>query len=199
MSSFKQTKNINKFIKNAVYKSSFLFRCSWQDYPLYRSLAEMSVGIIGFGDIGKDVAKYCKAMGMTVNIVKRNTSSENPPFVDNVFPVNRLAECLKQCDYFCNLLPSTPSNRGFFSGDVLECCKEKKTVFINIGRGDVIDDQTILKALDNHWIGGAILDVFEVEPLPSNSPLWSHPGVTITPHNSGVRVGKEVTHLNILT
>ena len=158
----------------------------------YRSLSELTIGLVGFGEIGQEIAKYCKAMKMTVNSVRRDTNTPKLAFVDNVFSVQNLSECLKQCDYVCNVLPSTAATRGFFSGSVLESCKEKKTVFINIGRGDVVDEGSILKALDNGWIGGAILDVYDVEPLPDSSPLWSHPKVTITPHIAGLTRAKQV-------
>lgn len=158
----------------------------------YRLLSDITIGIIGFGDIGQEIAKYCKSMKMTVYSVHREISLPKMPFVDNAFSIQNLSDCLKRCDYFCNVLPSTPATRGLLSGNVLKSCKEKKTVLINIGRGDVVHEDSILKALDNEWIGGAILDVFEVEPLPCNSPLWSHPLVTITPHCAGLSTEKEV-------
>ena len=78
------------------------------------------------------------------------------------------------------------------SGSVLESCKERKTVLINVGRGDVICDEEILQALNNERIGGAILDVFEKEPLPKDSALWTHPDITITPHIAGLTTLSQV-------
>jgi phosphoglycerate dehydrogenase-like enzyme len=87
---------------------------------------------------------------------------------------------------------------GLLSGDVLQSCKEKKTVLINVGRGDVISNDSILKALNNEWIGGAILDVVEQEPLSKDSALWTHPQVTITPHVSGLTTSSQVNMHNAI-
>ena len=119
---------------------------------------------------------------MTVKAIHRTVPATKISFVDEGFSIEELPKFLQQCDYICNVLPSTPSTKGLLSGDILKNCKERKTVFINIGRGDVISCDSILNASNNQWTGGAILDVFEEEPLPSDSALWTHPQVTITPH-----------------
>ncbi|KFM65721.1 Glyoxylate/hydroxypyruvate reductase A, partial [Stegodyphus mimosarum] len=92
-----------------------------------------------------------------------------------------LNKVLEEVDYLCNVLPSTDETRGLLDDDVLKNCK-KKPVFINIGRGDIISESNIIKALKEEWISKAILDVFETEPLPPSSPLWQTPEVYITPH-----------------
>ena len=163
----------------------------------YRDLSELTIGILGFGQIGQEIGRCCNSMRMTVNSIHRSVPSTKFPYVDKCFSVQDLPECLRRCDYLCNVLPSTPSTKGLLSGDVLENCKEKKTVLINVGRGDVISNSSILKALENEWIGGAILDVCEEEPLPKDSPLWTHPQVTITPHVSGISTSKQVIFLKI--
>ena len=91
---------------------------------MYRSLSEVTFGIIGVGEIGQVIAEKCKLMGMTVNTVHRHVPSEKLPFADNCFELKNLPECLKQCDYFCNVLPSTSVTRGLLSGNVFESCKE---------------------------------------------------------------------------
>ena len=131
-------------------------------------------------------------MKMTVNSIHRTVPAAKFPYVDESFGVENLSECLKQCDYLCNVLPSTPSTKGMLSGSVLESCKERKTVLINVGRGDVIRGEEILQALNNEWIGGAALDVFEIEPLPKDSALWTHPDITITPHVAGLTTVSQV-------
>ena len=176
----------------------------WQEF-IHRSLFELTIGILGFGDIGKEIANCCKSMRMTVKAIHRTVPATKIPFVDESFSIEELPKFLQQCDYICNVLPSTPSTKGLLSGDILENCKERKTVFINIGRGDVISCDSILNALNNQWIGGAILDVFEEEPLPSDSALWTHPQVTITPHIAGftsdnqVNIGYTVALFNTIT
>lgn len=164
----------------------------------YRELSELTIGILGFGDIGQEIAKYCKSMRMTVNSIHRKVPPTKFSYVDESFSVEDLHECLKRCDYLCNVLPSTPSTVGLLSGDVLQSCKEKKTVLINVGRGDVISNDSILKALNNEWIGGAILDVVEQEPLSKDSALWTHPQVTITPHVSGLTTSSQVNMHNAI-
>ena len=176
---------------NLLTHESFIYRPSW-DVLDYRSLSELTIGILGLGDIGQEIAKYCTSMKMTVNAIRRTHPATKLPYVDECFCLENLSECLKNCDYLCSVLPSTPSTKGLLSGSVLESCKEKKTVLINVGRGDVIRSEEILQALNNQWIGGAILDVFEEEPLPKDSALWTHPEVTITPHVAGLSPRSQV-------
>ena len=173
-----------------------MYRACYKEF-CYRELSQLTIGILGFGDIGQHVAKYCKSMNMSVYSIHRTVPSTRYAYVDECFSVEDLSKCLKQCDYLCNLLPSTPSTVGLLGGDVLEHCKAKKTVLINIGRGDVITNDSILKALNNQWIGGAILDVFEQEPLLKESALWSHPEVTITPHISGLTTSSQVNIFDV--
>ncbi|XP_046576990.1 glyoxylate/hydroxypyruvate reductase B-like [Haliotis rubra] len=94
-----------------------------------------------------------------------------------------LLELLSSCDFLVNILPSTPETRGLLSGDVLSHCR-KKPLFINVGRGDIIDDESLLSALRRGWLSGAVLDIFTEEPLSRDSPLWGERDVVITPHVS---------------
>ncbi|XP_046547015.1 glyoxylate/hydroxypyruvate reductase B-like [Haliotis rubra] len=94
-----------------------------------------------------------------------------------------LLELLSSCDFLVNILPSTPETRGLLSGDVLSHCR-KKPLFINVGRGYIIDDESLLSALRGGWLSGAVLDVFAEEPLSRDSPLWGERDVVITPHAS---------------
>merc|ERR1712203_612739 len=82
---------------------------------------------------------------------------------------------------------------NLLSGDVLKLCNG--AVFINVGRGDVIDDESLLRALEKGWISRAVLDVFVQEPLPDASPFWSHPKITITPHVSAPTLPNDAAHL----
>jgi glyoxylate/hydroxypyruvate reductase len=125
-----------------------------------------------------------------------------------------LIKFLGKTDYIINVLPHTSDTAGLLSGDVLRSCAEKKPVLINVGRGSVIDEASILKSLEEGWISGAILDVFSTEPLPESSPLWNHPKVTstffgllgiapivshgpfaVTPHVSAVSLGPDIAEL----
>lgn len=178
------------------------FRKMWQDQQeckwdctltlKYRVMPKLTIGILGLGDIGQNLAKACKALGMTVWGVGRTDKSDRQEFVDHYTTLSRLPEVLQSCDYVCNILPSTPATKYLLSGNVLESGKDKHPVFINVGRGDVIDEKSLIHALDEGWISGAILDVFEIEPLPKESALWKMPQVVITPHVAGTFFLEEV-------
>lgn len=88
-----------------------------------------------------------------------------------------LPKFLRACDYVVNILPSTEQTKGLLNGEVLKNCEEKKAVFINVGRGNIIRETDLVRALKKGWISGAILDVFEEEPLPQTSELWALPQV----------------------
>ncbi|KAE9051382.1 hypothetical protein PR001_g1503 [Phytophthora rubi] len=96
-----------------------------------------------------------------------------------------LDEVLAKSDYLVNLLPSTSATRYVLNETNLELCRERSPVFINIGRGDVISEKTLIDALDKKTLSRAVLDVFEQEPLPKTSQLWEHPAVLLMPHVSG--------------
>ena len=159
----------------------------------YRVMPKLTIGILGLGDIGQNLAKTCKALSMTVWGVGRTDKSDRLEFVDHYTTLSGLPEVLQSCDYVCNILPSTPATKYLLSGNVLESGKDKHPVFINVGRGDVIDEKSLIHALNEGWISGAILDVFEVEPLPKESALWKMPQVVITPHVAGVFCTEEVS------
>ena len=166
----------------------------WQHTDCYRVMPQLSIGILGLGDIGKAVAKACKALGMKVwGIGRRERSADVPSFVDHYTTASSLPEVLQSCNYICNILPSTPATKYLLSGNVLESCKDNHPVFINVGRGDVIDEKSLVHALNQGWISGAILNVFEVEPLPKESVLWNMQQVVITPHVSALSFPHEVS------
>ncbi|XP_070174841.1 glyoxylate/hydroxypyruvate reductase A-like [Littorina saxatilis] len=147
-------------------------------------LRDSSVVLLGVGNIGKRMASLCNMFGMTVYGVTRTPveKGHGSPDVHHYSTTEDLPSTLSQGDYIVNMLPSTEHTRGLLDHDVLQVCKDKKPVFINVGRGDIMGEESIIKALRSEWISGAILDVFPVEPLPADSLLWKEPGVTITPH-----------------
>jgi glyoxylate/hydroxypyruvate reductase A len=91
-----------------------------------------------------------------------------------------LPDLLQNCDYIINLLPSTSDTTGLLNGDMLKHCAQKQPVFINVGRGTVIKEKDLVNALSREWLSAAILDVFETEPLPASSVLWTMPQVKYT-------------------
>lgn len=161
----------------------------------YRLLNKLTIGLIGVGEIGCSIAMAAKHFGMEVHgiVSKEIPINCRKPFVDKYyFSLQQLPKMLESCDYVCNTLPKTTKTNGVLMGSMLKNCKEKQSIFINIGRGNVIRDCEIVKALTEKWIGGAILDVFEEEPLPKSSPLWGFDNVTITPHCSGLSMDDEI-------
>ena len=111
---------------------------------------------------------------------------------DHIY-TNDLDSLLAECDFVVNTLPSSPATKHLLSGDRLKSAAGKSPVFINVGRGSIIDEDSIMRAVDSNWISHAVLDVVEVEPLAADSKLWGNPKVTITPHISGGPVA-EITY-----
>lgn len=140
-----------------------------------------TVGIFGLGEIGKVIAKRCKAFDMTVLGVKRTPSPVE--YVDKVYSSDDMDEVLRQSDFIIILVPLTPETVHYFDKAKLD--KMKKTAYlINVGRGPVVDENALIEALQTGVIAGAALDATEIEPLPENSPLWKMPNVIITPHTA---------------
>lgn len=175
---------------------------SWEgNIWTFRIFADLNVGILGFGVIGKEIVRILKAFHAKVWVLARTLprEDERSPFVDEYRTMNDIAELLSSCDYICNVLPSTSETKGLLGNGILQHCSAsdggKGAVFVNIGRGSIISEKDLLEALNKNWISGAILDVFETEPLPPTSPLWLMPKVTITPHVSGVTRAQDVAKL----
>ncbi|WP_170782903.1 2-hydroxyacid dehydrogenase [Ruegeria lacuscaerulensis] len=145
-----------------------------------------TVGVLGLGHIGSRSALMLRAIGFQVL-----GWSRSPKEIDGVTCLHgddTLPELLGQCDHVCAILPSTPETKGLFDADMLGTMKPRSQL-LNAGRGDLIDEAALIDALDVGRPAHAVLDVTSTEPLPSHSPLWSHSGVTITPHVSGWHLG----------
>ena len=160
----------------------------------YKPLSSLSIGILGVGEIGQEIARVCKVgFGMKVlGLVSSTAGGRSEPNVDKLFDFPRLPELLHEADYVCNVLPSTPRTRNLLSGEALSYCRLRRPVFINVGRGDVIDVPSLQHALKEGYISKAVLDVFDPEPLPPECPLWEHPDVFISPHISSVTLDFQV-------
>ncbi len=146
-------------------------------------LAGNTLGIGGLGGIGSEVARRAKAFGMRVIATRRREElpSEN---VDEVRGADQLPWLLEQSDYVALCAALTPKTRHLIGEDELKLMKPT-AYLMNIGRGGLIDEHALIAALKDTEIAGAGLDVFEQEPLPTDSPLWDIPNVLITPHNGG--------------
>jgi phosphoglycerate dehydrogenase-like enzyme len=125
--------------------------------------------------------------GLQVAGVGRRERADDPDF-GTVHPVERLDELLGESDYVVSVLPATAGTRGLF--DAGRFARMKPTArFVNIGRGSAVDEQALAEALGEGRLAGAALDVFQIEPLPEDSPLWTVPNLVITPHMSGDYAG----------
>jgi phosphoglycerate dehydrogenase-like enzyme len=138
--------------------------------------------VVGTGDVGSSIARAFSAMGAMVHGVSRSGRGD-PAVFASTSPVSDLARLVSNADWLVLTVPLTSETRRLIGRDVLSACRG--AVLINAGRGAVVDESMIPEALDNGWLSGAILDVFEVEPLPSDSPLWDDRRVMISPHISG--------------
>ena len=148
-------------------------------------LSRSTLGLVGFGSIGKQVAQHAKSFGMRV-IATRRTSAKEPPLeIDELVPRNRLEYLLKESDFVVLALPLTSATRNLIGEQELRMMKPS-AFLINISRGGLVDESALIRALQEKRLAGAGLDTFQVEPLSPESPLWHMDGVIITPHIGGL-------------
>jgi len=142
-----------------------------------------TVGIVGYGDIGREVALRAKAMGMRVLALKRHAPAAGSDLgpVDEFYGTGRLLEMAAGCDYLVVAAPLTAETKHMVGAEVFAAMK-KDAVLINVGRGPVVDEAALIAALSLGRIKGAGLDVFEEEPLPAGSPLYGMENVLLSPH-----------------
>src|SRR3954471_2463222 len=150
-----------------------------------RELAGATLGLVGLGSIGRNVAKHAAALGMRVIAVREHPEKEKPQHVDEVLPTSKLQELLAQSDYVVLSAPVTAQTTGMIGARQLAAMKPD-AFLLNVGRGPLIDEAALVEVLRQHKIGGAALDVFDQEPLPPDSPLWDLEDLLITPHTGGI-------------
>lgn len=159
---------------------------TWGDgRRLMRHVSEMTVLVVGLGGIGKVVAERFAALGATVWGTTR--SGEPVAHVDRLVPIDELAEAAAHADAIVSTLPGTERTTGLLGAEVFGAL-QGDTVFVNVGRGTVVDEDALLDALDAGRVGFAALDVTAVEPLPTESRLWEHPSVLLSPHTAALSV-----------
>ncbi|GAC1380448.1 MAG: hypothetical protein NVSMB43_21900 [Pseudarthrobacter sp.] len=148
-----------------------------------RLVSGSTLVVTGLGEIGLETARIARALGMKVSGTKRTV--EPLEGIDRVADNNGLAGLLATADAVVNTLPGTPFTEKLFNRDVFAAMKPG-TVFVNVGRGTVVDEDSLLEALNTGQVSYACLDVFAVEPFPQDSPLWEHPRVLVSPHTSAL-------------
>ena len=144
-----------------------------------------TLGIIGLGSIGREVAHLGKPFGMKVIAVEYSTlPASKTKDVDLILPPDRLPQLLNESDYVVICLPLTSETKNLIGEAQMKSMKPT-AYLINISRGHIVDEDALGKALKENWIAGAGLDVFSTEPLSQDSELWSFPNMIITPHIAG--------------
>jgi phosphoglycerate dehydrogenase-like enzyme len=146
-------------------------------------LSGKTMVLIGVGAIGSYTAEIAAAFGVHVIGVRRDPSQTVPSVAEMVGP-GQLHEVLPQADFVVLTVPLTDATRGMIGEPELRAMKPS-AIIVNIGRGETIEQSALIRALQEGWIGGAGLDVFEQEPLPADSPLWELPNVIVTSHYAG--------------
>jgi len=156
---------------------------SWEPSRIPTELNGKTLGLIGLGAIGREVAKRARALGMTVVAVKRDPSRGAEP-ADQVYSPRELHALLEQADYLVLAAPGNSETRHMIGENELRRMKPSATL-VNVARGSLVDTDALVRALESGTIAGAGLDVTDPEPLPSGHPLWKLPNVIITPHLAG--------------
>ncbi len=146
-----------------------------------RDLDGQRLVVVGFGPIGQEVVRLADTFGMASVLVRRAALGDEPC---PVVPLDRIAEAVRGADAIVLALPLTDETRGIVSADVI-AAMAPTTMFVNVGRGELVDQAALTAALSEGRLGGAGLDVFATEPLPADDPLWDLPNVIISPHTSG--------------
>jgi phosphoglycerate dehydrogenase-like enzyme len=154
---------------------------AWEPFDVER-LEGRTVGIVGYGDIGRAVAARLKPLGTEILALRRRPElAARDPLVKEVLPPERLLDLVTRADDVVVAMPLTPETRGFVGREAIAAMK-RTAVLVNVGRGPVVDEGALVDALEQRRIRGAALDVFETEPLPAGSPLWRLPNVLLSPH-----------------
>jgi phosphoglycerate dehydrogenase-like enzyme len=157
-------------------------RAEWRGYP-FREVLGSTWLIIGFGTVGQGVAARAKGFGARIIGVRRRQDPE--PLADVIAPLEDLPTHLPAADVVVLCAPLNAATRHLADADFFAAMKVG-SVLANVGRGALVDETALLAALERGAPAHAVLDVFETEPLPADSPLWRHPAVSVSPHASGV-------------
>ncbi len=169
-----------------------------------RELRGATIGIVGYGSIGRQVARVASGFGMRILATKRNpeqpadfgwrvpgTGDPTGELVQQFYPPRDITAMAAASDFLVLTAPLTPETRGWIELKVFNAMK-KEAVLINVARGSLVDETALIQALQYGDIGGAVLDVFAQEPLPSTSPLWQLGNAILSPHISGLSLNSEV-------
>ncbi len=158
------------------------------------TLRGKTIGLLGVGSIGAEVARTAKFFGM--NVRGYTFSSETSSDVDKYFHGSDLTDFANGLDYLVNILPNTKDTRKIINADLLNALPPH-ALFVNVGRGSAVDESALLEALTQNKIAGAVLDVFEQEPLPKDHPFWTTPNLLITFHTAAPSLPEDIAKIFI--
>lgn len=158
---------------------------AWDHFPNFQELDGSTLGIIGLGRIGRELARRGKALGMRVLATTKRDPSAKPEYVDHLGPAEDLPVLLEECDFIVCCVPETGDVAYIMGYEQFKRMK-KNAYFFNVGRGSAVNEDELVEALMDNLIAGAGLDSFEREPLPEESYLWRLEGTLITPRISGI-------------
>src|SRR5262245_19955333 len=162
----------------------------------HRHVADQTLGVVGLGAIGAEVARRAKSFGMRVVAIDP-TRTELTWDIEWLRTPDRLTDLLEESDYVVIAAPHTPQTAGMFGREQLRRMK-RSAYLINVGRGAIVNLADLAEALHAGEVAGAALDVFEIEPLPAEHPLWGFPNVILTPHVAGYSPRIAERHLEVL-
>jgi len=155
-----------------------------------RDVRGATVGIVGFGSIGREVAKLCRGMGMQVIATKRTLApGDRDADADRLVPLSHLSALLESADYVVLAVPHTPQTEGLLGRKELTAMK-RGAILINVARGAIVDEPALITALRDGHLGGAALDVLATEPPAADNPLWGMPNVLLSPHSASTVVSE---------
>ena len=157
----------------------------WREKPPPSEVMGATLGLIGVGSIGREVAQRAAALGMRVIAVREHTGKGSPPGVERVYGPEDLDTLLSRSDYVVLAAPVTPATRQLINAERLKKMKPG-SYLINVSRGPLVDEEALLLSLEQGRLGGAALDVFSKEPLPRESGLWDMKNVLVTPHTAAI-------------
>lgn len=164
------------------------------DRALTGVLRGKTIGLLGVGSIGAEVARTAKFFGMTARGYTRE--SETSKQVDRYYHGDKLIEFAKGLDYLVSILPNTKETRKIVDANLLAALPPH-ALFVNVGRGSAVDETALLEALAQNRIAGAVLDVFEEEPLPKEHPFWTAKNLLMTFHTSAPSLPEDIARIFI--
>ena len=174
----KQVDSCNQFKKDKIWNQ-------WELAKKTIQLSSSTLGIIGYGEIGKELSKLAKAFGMKVLATRRlQKKIEHKRYVDALYPTSEIDSILKDSDFLALACPLTPLTKNMINKKSFKKMK-KGSYLINTSRGDIVNEADLIKALEKNQIAGAALDVFSLEPLDKKNPLFNLNNVFLSPHISG--------------